>query len=227
MVALFVILFVAVLLSIDLIIQLRAKKYPLMSKAPKVQTAPVSPEVVRFPKGVFYHPGHTWARMQAGAEMVVGIDDFIQKALGSIERVTVPAKGQKVRQGEPVITIQHAGKILSLVAPVSGTVYAVNTDALDNPALIMENPFEEGWLFMLEPEQLASNMSMLAIAENAFAWLKRETVRFREFLASYGMQPSVAGETMLDGGVPVHGSLDFLDEKGLKKFEEEFLRQPS
>ena len=156
--------------------------------------------------------------------MVVGIDDFIQKALGRIERVSVPAKGQKVKQGEPVITIQHGGKVLSLVAPVSGTVYAINTDALDNPALIMENPFEEGWLFMVEPEQLASNISVLAIAENAFSWLKQETVRFREFLASNGMQPAVAGETMLDGGVPVSGSLDFLDESGLKKFEEEFLR---
>ena len=224
MVALFVILFVAVLLSIDLIIQLRHKKYPLMSAVPKNLSAPVSTDLVRFPKGVFFHPGHTWARMQSGDEIVVGIDDFIQKALGRIERVTLPAKGQKVQQGEPVITIQHEGKILSLVAPVTGVVYSINADALDNPALIMENPFEEGWLFMVEPEQLASNISVLSIAENAFTWLKKETVRFRDFLASNGMQPAMIGDTMLDGGVPVKGSLDFLDEDGLKKFEEEFLR---
>jgi glycine cleavage system H protein len=224
MVALFVILFVAVLLSIDLIIQRRQKKYPLMSTVPQTQATPFSTDMVRFPKGVFFHPGHTWARMQTGEEIVVGIDDFIQKALGRIERVTVPSKGQRVKQGEPVITLQHQGKMISLVAPVSGTVYAINTDVLDNPALITENPFEAGWLFMVEPEQLATNISVLSIAENAFSWLKEETFRFREFLASNSMQPAMVGDTMLDGGMPVSGSLDYLDESGLKKFEEQFLR---
>jgi glycine cleavage system H lipoate-binding protein len=227
MVALFVIIFVVALVTVDLIIQARHKKYPLMAKSPAIKNAAMRPEALRMPKGIFFHPGHTWARMQAGNEIVVGMDDFLQKALGAVEKVILPLIGQKVSQGDPVITVQRGGKTLSLVAPVSGKVYAVNHDVIDNPALLMENPYDDGWLFMIEPEQLASNLSILSIAENAVAWLKNETARFRDFVASHAAQPALAGETMLDGGMPVHGSLEFLDDEGLKKFEQEFLRAHS
>jgi glycine cleavage system H lipoate-binding protein len=223
MVALFVILFVVVLLTIDLVIQARQKKYPLMSRVPSAVMS-VASSLVRIPKGVFFHPGHTWARMQGGDEVAVGIDDFAQKTIGRIERVTLPFIGQKVTQGDPIITVQHGGRTLSMVAPVSGRVISVNRDVQDNPALITENPYNEGWLFMIEPEQLATNLTVLSIAENAAKWIREEATRLRDFLATQGQQPALVGETMLDGGVPVGGSLDLLDENGVKQFEEEFLR---
>jgi glycine cleavage system H protein len=225
MVALFVILFVVVLLTIDLVIQKRSKKYPLMARAPQLQPLPVNASLVRLPKGVFYHPGHTWARMESGSAVSVGIDDFIQKALGAIDHVLLPSVGQRVKQGEPVVTVERGGKRLSLVAPISGTVYAVNTDVADNPVLVTENPYESGWLFQVEPDQLASNLSLLSVAENAVTWLRKETTRFRDFLTVHSMEPALA-ESLPDGGVPVHGALELLDDAGLKDFEQEFLRTP-
>lgn len=223
MVALFVILFVVVLLTIDFVIQARQKKYPLMSRVPHSPEALAHASLVRVPKGVFLHHGHTWARMQGGDEVVVGIDDFAQKAIGAIERITLPFVGQQVKQGDPVITVQRGGHTLSLVAPVSGRVMSVNRDLQDNPALIGESPYNLGWLFMVEPVQLASSLSVLSIAENAASWVRQEAERLRDFLVSRG-EPALVGETMLDGGVPVGGSLEHLDDEGVKSFESEFLR---
>ncbi len=223
MVALFVILFVVLLLAVDLIIQAKSRRYPLMSSVPTVSPGGHRRETLRIPKGVFFHPGHTWARLQDGDSLSIGIDDFIQKALGSIEKLALPAVGEFVRQGDPIISIEHAGRRLQLVAPVTGRITAVNKDVVENPHLISENPYTDGWLFMLDATEMAASLQTMRVAEQAISWIKEEVKRFREFLAAGSLQPAV-GEAMLDGGVPVAGSLDHLDEKALGEFEQNFLR---
>lgn len=220
MVALFVILFVLLVLGVDLIIQARSKTYPLMAPAP---SAASSGSHLRVPKDVFFHPGHTWARLRSGDSIIVGIDDFVNKALGGVQTVLLPRVGSSVEQGEPVITIEHGGKRLSLVSPVSGTIYSINTDALENPALIGENPYDEGWLFAVEPSNISTSLAAMKVAEDAANWVRREIARFREFLVTSGATPAL-GEALPDGGVPVSGSLDSLDPQHLNAFEQQFLR---
>jgi glycine cleavage system H lipoate-binding protein len=222
MVALFVIGFVILMLSIDLVIQARAKRYPIMASVPHM--AHEASAGVRVPKGIFFHPGHTWARLSERDTVVVGMDDFLQKALGGVSQVSIPVNGAHVRQGEPVITVERDGRRLSLVSPVSGMVQSVNREAIENPSVLRESPYEEGWLFMVEPEELASNMSALRIAENATQWFREEIIRFREFLNRAVSTSPVLGEAMLDGGLPVTGSLTALDDTQLRSFEESFLR---
>lgn len=224
MVALFVILFVVVLLSVDLVIQARSKRYPLMAAAPAGTNHVQGRETLRIPKSVFFHPGHTWARLQDGDSLEVGVDDFVQKALGGIDRITLPAVGQFVRQGEPVISVGHGGRQLSLVAPASGYVRSVNHDAVENPGMVSENPYRDGWLMMIEPAELARNLAVLHVAESAVTWIKEEVKRFREFLSASVAQPALVGESMLDGGVPMSGVLEQLDEQHVHDFEQQFLR---
>jgi glycine cleavage system H lipoate-binding protein len=224
MVALFVILFVGVLLGIDLFIQARSKQYPIMAAAPASNAHAHDRETLRIPKSVFFHPGHTWARLQDGDSLEIGVDDFVQKALGGIDSVQLPAVGQFVRQGDPVIMVSHKGHQLSLVAPASGFVRSVNRDAVENPGMVSENPYRDGWLMMIEPAELARNLSMLHVAESAVAWIKEEVKRFREFLNVTAAEPALVGEAMYDGGAPMAGVLEQLDDKHLHEFEQQFLR---
>jgi glycine cleavage system H lipoate-binding protein len=224
MVALFVILFVVILLAIDLVIQARSKHYPIMAAVPHGSVAGHARETVRMPKSVFFHPGHTWARIQDGDNLEVGVDDFVQKALGGIDSLQLPMVGEFVRQGDPVITLHHGNRHVALVAPASGYVRAINRDAVENPRLVSENPYREGWLMMVEPAELAANLSLLHVAESAVTWIKEEVKRFREFLAGSIAQPATVGESMLDGGVPVSGALEHLDEEHMQSFEQQFLR---
>jgi glycine cleavage system H protein len=224
MVALFVILFVVLLLGIDLFIQARSKRYPLMAVAPSSAGHAHGRETLRIPKSVFFHPGHTWARLQDGDSLEIGVDDFVQKALGGIDHVELPAIGQFVRQGDPVITLGHHGKKLTLVAPASGYVRSVNRDVMENPGMVSENPYRDGWLMMVEPAELARNLSVLHVAESAVTWIKEEVKRFREFLNASSAQPALVGEAMLDGGVPMNGVLEQLDDQHVLDFEQKFLR---
>lgn len=222
MVALFVIGFVILMLGIDLVIQARAKRYPIMARVP--QMAHNAATGVRVPKGIFFHPGHTWARLSESDTVVVGMDDFLQKALGGVTQVGIPQHGTHVRQGEPVITVERDGRRLSLVSPVSGLVQSVNREAVENPAVLRESPYDEGWLFTVQPEELARNMSVLRIAESATQWFRDEITRFRDFLHRSVATSPALGEAMLDGGVPVSGSLTALDDAQFRNFEESFLR---
>ncbi len=225
MVALFVILFVVIVLGVDIIIQTRQKKYPLAATAPILASSvKTEREVLRMPKGVFFHPGHTWARILSGEKLEIGIDDFVQKTLGGIEKITFPEIGVEVKQGDPIITLQRGDHTIRVVAPLSGRVVRVNTDALMNPALVNENPYKDGWLCIIEPMQLASNLSILSIAEDAVNWIRGEVARFREFVTIEIRQPQALGATMFDGGVPVANSLEYLGEESWNKFENEFLR---
>jgi glycine cleavage system H protein len=225
MVALFVILFIVVLLGIDLVIQIRQKRYPLGAARPAT-LASTHPDVVRVPRDVFFHPGHTWARLRTGDDVTVGIDDFIQKSIGVVDAIEVPAVGTSVRQGEPAITVRHADASFALVAPMSGRVSAVNRDVLENPALLAEDPYAVGWLFQIEPSELANGIRPLALAEQAVAWVRREAVRLRDFLAARSIPLAAVGETMLDGGIPVAGAVAQLDDEARAAFEHEFLRVP-
>lgn len=224
MVALFVILFVVLLLGIDLFVQARNKQYPIMAAVPAGQGHTNERETLRIPKSVFFHPGHTWARLQDGDSLEIGVDDFVQKALGGIDRVELPTIGQFVRQGEPVITLGHKEKQLTLVAPASGYVRSLNHDVVENPGMVSENPYRDGWLMMIEPAELAHNLSVLHVAESAVTWIKEEVKRFREFLGASVAQPALVGEAMFDGGAPMAGVLDQLDEQHLHEFERQFLR---
>lgn len=224
MVALFVILFVVLLLGIDLFIQARSKQYPIMAAVPAASAQTQNRETLRIPKSVFFHPGHTWARLQDGDSLEIGVDDFVQKALGGIDKVQLPSVGQFVKQGDPVIMVSHKGHQLSLVAPASGYVRSVNTDAVENPAMVSDNPYREGWLMMIEPAELARNLSMLHVAENSVVWIKEEVKRFRDFLSTSMAQPALVGEAMYDGGAPMAGVLEHLDDQHLHDFEQQFLR---
>lgn len=222
MVALFVLLFVILVISADAIIQFRKKKHPLASAALSLDHE--RENKIRVPKGIFFHPGHTWARILSDDTVQVGIDEFLQRAIGGIERITPPKIGDSIKQGEAFMTVQQADRVLHLAAPVSGTVLMLNHDALEHPEILNDNPYRSGWLCVIEPVHLASNLQPLTIAEDALHWLKREIVRLRDFILGEVQQPEAIGVTALDGGVPIVGSLTHLEKESWTKFERDFLR---
>ncbi len=218
MVFFLVALFLIVVLAIDVVFHRR------WQKATSPSVAPGRGDSLHVPQGVFFHPGHTWARLQGDDSVNVGTDDFLQKALGPVDAVQLPAVGQKVTQGQPVILMTRAGRTVSVVSPVTGTVSSVNERVLAEPALMSHHPYSDGWLFSVTPERLAENLGLLTVAESAVDWIRGEIVRLREFLVSHSPQPALVGETMLDGGLPAPGAVVELEPSALKDFENEFLR---
>lgn len=94
---------------------------------------------------------HEWVRTEKGSNVVtVGITDFAAGELGDIVYVELPRVGQKVKTMEPMGTIEAVKTVADLYAPVGGTVTETNTKLNDDPAVVGQSPFEQGWFVKIE-----------------------------------------------------------------------------
>jgi glycine cleavage system H protein len=97
-----------------------------------------------------YRASHEYARKE-GAEIVVGISDHAQEALGDIVFVEMLEVGKTVAQGEAIGVVESVKAASDIYAPMSGVVAAVNAALMDDPALVNKDPFGAGWLLRLKP----------------------------------------------------------------------------
>jgi len=97
-----------------------------------------------------YLETHEWARTEDGT-VRVGISDFAQDELGDVVFVELPAEGEDVTAGEAFGVIESIKAVSDMYAPVSGTVAAVNERLLDEPELVNEDPFGDGWMLAIDP----------------------------------------------------------------------------
>ena len=101
------------------------------------------------PEDYYYTKDHEWAQVDENI-VTVGITEFAQNALGEIVYVELPEEGQKVTQNEPFGVVESVKAVSDLFAPVSGTVIEVNTSLGDDPAVLNDNPMNDGWLVRIE-----------------------------------------------------------------------------
>jgi glycine cleavage system H protein len=103
------------------------------------------------PDELRYTAEHEWARLdQGGSRVRVGITDFAQDALGDVVYVDLPAVGTSVGAAESVGELESTKSVSEMYAPVSGTIVAINEALVDNPQLLNEDPYGEGWLIEIE-----------------------------------------------------------------------------
>jgi len=116
--------------------------------------------VAVYPEDLRYTRDHEWVRLESDT-MRVGITDYAQDALGDIVFVTLPSVGDQVTAGEPCGEIESTKSVSDLNAPVSGTVVAAN-DSLDgSPELINSDPYGDGWIFDIRPDEAGGASGLL------------------------------------------------------------------
>ena len=178
------------------------------------------------PKGFFVSKAHTWVELTFSGEARVGIDDFAQKVIGSIDRIEVAPLKKELNKGDTLLTVAHGNRVLSIPAPISGTVLTVNESLFDSPQILHQDPYVAGWVAVIVPKNISTELRLLAIADDAAKWLRKEVSRFRDFIkeqAQIGV-PMPAGVTMLDGGAPLNGVLERFNENTWDAFQKEFLK---
>ena len=110
----------------------------------------------------------------------MGVDDFAGKALGTIERVELPATGTTVRRGEPMCTVHRGGTDVRFLAPLSGRVAQVNGDLSAHPGWIARSPYDGGWICLIDPGDLGKELTSLRIGKPVVDWYQAEIVRLRQ-----------------------------------------------
>ena len=151
---------------------------------------------------LFYHPGHTWARVEGDGIVRVGLDDFSQRMLGTAYSISLPSRNRELKRGEASWTVTHQSGVSALPSPVSGKVLNVNSNLLLRPALINRDPYGEGWTLTIEPSDLKSCLKRLMYGAKVRQWLVNEIDKLRSIINQIlSNEPDAIISTMTDGGL--------------------------
>ena len=115
------------------------------------------------PEDLHYTREHEWIR-STGDTLRVGVTDYAQAALGDIVFVTLPEVGAEVTAGQPCGEVESTKSVSDIYAPVSGTVVARNESLDAAPELVNSDPYGEGWMIDLRPEDPGSVDGLLDAA---------------------------------------------------------------
>lgn len=154
----------------------------------------------QLPANLFFHPGHTWVRLDGGDTVTIGLSDFAQKLVGPLGRVRLPEAGAMLVQGEPALTLDADGAAVPMLAPVDGRVLAVNPVLAGSSDAVKQAPYGDGWLMKVQSSRLAANLKGLMTGTLASKWMDAVC----ESLGAE-MAPMELGKVYLDGGHIVDG----------------------
>jgi glycine cleavage system H protein len=101
-----------------------------------------------FPENLKYTTEHEW--LDGSTPAVIGVTDVAADALGDVVYLELPAVGATVEAGAVVGEIESTKSVSELYSPVSGTIAEVNTEAVENPEIVNQDPYGKGWLFKVE-----------------------------------------------------------------------------
>ena len=145
----------------------------------------------------YLHKGHAWVLPEGDERVRVGLDDFSQKLLGPAEWVKLPEIGKAYYQNHLCLALFRQGHKASFEAPVDGVIEVTNPKIEKNPSLMHDDPYGEGWLFVVKHSNLKRNLENLVSGEDAVIWIEEETHRLLNLLDSR------LGVALPDGGTIV------------------------
>jgi glycine cleavage system H protein len=173
---------------------------------------------LRLATNVAVHPNHGWVRTQPGNVVTTGADDLVQATLGPVERVELPAVGNRVEQGDPLFCLRRAGRSVDVRSPVSGIVIGRNEALVEHPELVNAEPFAAGWAVRLQLDKAREDGQRLLRGKLARTWFRQETDRLLHLLVS----PGAATPTSPDGGTVVDELYRHIDENEWATLSETF-----
>ena len=115
------------------------------------------------PDDLRYSKDHEWSRLE-DCRVRIGITDYAQDALGDVVFVQIPDVGTRVAQGDSFSEVESTKSVSDIYAPISGAVIEVNVELADAPQRVNEDPYGEGWLVVIEPDD-ASQLDQLLDAD--------------------------------------------------------------
>jgi len=117
-----------------------------------------------FPEDIIYSAEHIWLRVD-GNMATIGITDYAQEKLGDILSVEFIENDTYVERDETFGSIESVKEVVDLISPVSGTVVVINEDILEDVNIINRDPFDTGWLVVIEMDNL-EQLEDLLVASN-------------------------------------------------------------
>jgi glycine cleavage system H protein len=164
----------------------------------------------------YIHPGHTWVRETEDGDVLVGIDDFAQSLIGTVDGLELPRLLRSVEQGKVAWKVRHGSRVVPMVCPVSGRVIEKNEMVLADPALVNSSPYGDGWLLRVKTPRLPSQLHNLITGKSAQHWLDDARAQLARFFSG---TPALMYQ---DGGVMLTDIADRCSAEEWEKLVREF-----
>jgi|SRR5215468_847638 len=168
------------------------------------------------PEKFRYHPGHTWALSESPSLVRIGMDEFASKLTGKLERITLPQRGQWIRQGQKVWTLHRDGAAVDMVSPIEGSVADINESVVRDPDLARRDPYGEGWLVSVQSPDSKTNFRNLLGGALARWWTEESASRLQRRM------PMALGALAQDGGVAIDHLATQIPDKDWAALAKEF-----
>lgn len=189
--------------STDLIIRWKSRRESTVQEVNSKLLPVFDEDSVIVPRGIYFDKTHTWAFMKKDGMVKIGVDDFIQHVIGRLTRIEMRNIGDQIRKGDRLLTLIRKGKQLNIYSPVSGTITAQNQSLTGNSALINSDPYDKGWVYLIEPANWQLEIQFLTMDKKYRSWLSDEFTRLKDFFAATvnAAHPKYATVVLQDGGV--------------------------
>ncbi|MEC9489464.1 MAG: glycine cleavage system protein GcvH [Halanaerobiales bacterium] len=122
--------------------------------------------------GLYYSEDHEWVREEEDC-LVIGVTDFAQEELGDIVFVELPEVEEEFEKNDAFGVLESVKAVSDTFIPVSGKVLEVNENLIDNPELINDDPYGDGWLVKVDPAD-DSELDELLSAEEYAEFIEEE-----------------------------------------------------
>jgi len=139
-------------------------------------------EYLAKPEQLLYSPKHTWAQITPEGNIRVGVSDYAQRHLKGIAHVHLEPEGTEIKQMNPFGVVETWMFMFDLYAPVSGKIVKINKALKDDPHLINEDPYGEGWIVEIKPKNsltLEKELSELLSSRQYNKWVSKLEGRLR------------------------------------------------
>jgi glycine cleavage system H protein len=143
----------------------------------KAQETPSAPDQL------LYTPKHTWAQTTTDGNVRVGISDYAQRRLRGLAQVRTESVGKELAKMEPFGVAETWVLIFDLYSPVSGQIVKVNEKLREKPAMVNEDPYGQGWIAEIKPNNsltLKQELDSLMGAREYNKWVDKLEERSHE-----------------------------------------------
>ena len=166
------------------------------------------------PTGHYFHNGHTWARIESGGYIRVGMDDFSHKLLGRADGFDLTLMGKELNRKQVGWGLKRKENSADVLSPIDGVIVEVNSDLREQPAVANEEPYNAGWMFVVQTPDVKSTVKGLMSGDDTVDWMNGELGALETMIEG------VAGPLAADGGYltdDIYGNLPDLGWKNITK----------
>jgi len=125
------------------------------------------------PEGLYYSRNYSWVSREDDL-IRVGVIDFAVKLAGKIEYVDLPPQGEHFEEGEIFGTVESGKWVGEMIMPLSGEIVDINTPLLKIPSPVFDDPYGEGWLILVKPDNIDDLSLLMSDPEEIRVWLEKE-----------------------------------------------------